>query len=408
MDICHTTGSPSITPTQAQGTQSTYAGNSTQQAERSETLLDTVAFLSSTTLVDSSANAGAQRISNSNGAPTLDGVLINFSAEDLAATLLVLQGKTQEAQLATAKEGLQISRDKMKALHEKNIKKLDEVIKKCESAASKSKLGKIFGWVAKVAAFVAAGVALAALTVVSGGAAAPLLALAIAGMVGSAMSMASSISQEFGGPPLELGSLATMASKAFLGAVGVPADKLESAAKLMGGALALGLAPGSLLIDNQLLSNVATGIAELGGANAATTAYLGMAVALATGLAVIAVSIATGGGSGINQLTDLVKNVPNALHTGAKLTQGAMTVAEGTTQILSTTDQFKADQAQVDRQKFSALLVKLQAQMEEDQEQIKKVVQEIQDGYTAVSQMIAAAGESRVQISANIGHKTMA
>ena len=407
MDISHTTGSPSITPTQAQGTQSTYASNSTQQAERSETVLDTVAFLSSATLVDSSANAGAQRISNSNGAPTLDGVLINFSAEDLAATLLVLQGKTQEAQLATAKEGLQISRDKMKALHEKNIKKLDEVIKKCESAASKSKLGKIFGWVAKVAAFVAAGVALA-LTVASGGAAAPLLALAIVGMVGSAMSMASSISQELGGPPLELGSLATMASKAFLGAVGVPADKLEAAAKLMGGALAVGLAPGSLLIDNQLLSNVATGIAELGGANAATTAYLGMAVALATGVAVIAVNIATGGGSGISKLTDLVKNVPNALHTGAKLTQGAMTVAEGTTQILSTADQFKADQAQVDRQKFSALLVKLQAQMEEDQEQIKKVVQEIQDGYTAVSQMIAAAGESRAQISANIGHKTMA
>ena len=407
MDISHTTGSPSITPTQAQGTQSTYASNSTQQAERSETVLDTVAFLNSATLVDSSANAGAQRISNSNGAPTLDGVLINFSAEDLAATLLVLQGKTQEAQLATAKEGLQISRDKMKALHEKNIKKLDEVIKKCESAASKSKLGKIFGWVAKVAAFVAAGVALA-LTVASGGAAAPLLALAIVGMVGSAMSMASSISQELGGPPLELGSLATMASKAFLGAVGVPADKLEAAAKLMGGALAVGLAPGSLLIDNQLLSNVATGIAELGGANAATTAYLGMAVALATGVAVIAVNIATGGGSGISKLTDLVKNVPNALHTGAKLTQGAMTVAEGTTQILSTTHQFKADQAQVDRQKFSALLVKLQAQMEEDQEQIKKVVQEIQDGYTAVSQMIAAAGESRAQISANIGHKTMA
>ena len=407
MDISHTTGSPSITPTQAQGTQSTYASNSTQQAERSETVLDTVAFLNSATLVDSSANAGAQRISNSNGAPTLDGVLINFSAEDLAATLLVLQGKTQEAQLATAKEGLQISRDKMKALHEKNIKKLDEVIKKCESAASKSKLGKIFGWVAKVAAFVAAGVALA-LTVASGGAAAPLLALAIVGMVGSAMSMASSISQELGGPPLELGSLATMASKAFLGAVGVPADKLEAAAKLMGGALAVGLAPGSLLIDNQLLSNVATGIAELGGANAATTAYLGMAVALATGVAVIAVNIATGGGSGISKLTDLVKNVPNALHTGAKLTQGAMTVAEGTTQILSTADQFKADQAQVDRQKFSALLVKLQAQMEEDQEQIKKVVQEIQDGYTAVSQMIAAAGESRAQISANIGHKTMA
>ncbi len=407
MDISHTTGSPSITPTQAQGTQSTYASNSTQQAERSETVLDTVAFLNSATLVDSSANAGAQRISNSNGAPTLDGVLINFSAEDLAATLLVLQGKTQEAQLATAKEGLQISRDKMKALHEKNIKKLDEVIKKCESAASKSKLGKIFGWVAKVAAFVAAGVALA-LTVASGGAAAPLLALAIVGMVGSAMSMASSISQELGGPPLELGSLATMASKAFLGAVGVPADKLEAAAKLMGGALAVGLAPCSLLIDNQLLSNVATGIAELGGANAATTAYLGMAVALATGVAVIAVNIATGGGSGISKLTDLVKNVPNALHTGAKLTQGAMTVAEGTTQILSTTHQFKADQAQVDRQKFSALLVKLQAQMEEDQEQIKKVVQEIQDGYTAVSQMIAAAGESRAQISANIGHKTMA
>jgi len=66
-------------------------------------------------------------------------------------------------------------------------------------------------------------------------------------------------------------------------------------------------------------------------------------------------------------------------------------------------DEHAAASAQVDRKLFSAMLVKLQAQMEEDQEQIKKVVEEIQNGLSVVSQMIASAGESRSQIAANLG-----
>lgn len=410
MDIANTIPTTAI-PQPSSNNAETSSAVANSASQRSEVLLDTMDLLANAQIGGSSisdSGGGSSTISNANGAPRLDGVQINFSAEDLAATLLVLQGKTQEAQLRTAKEGLQISRDKMKIQHEKAIKKLDECIKKCASAASKSKLGKIFGWVAKVASFVAAAVSLAALTAITGGAAAPLMVLAIAAMVGSAISMASSISQELGGPPLELSSLTTMACKAFLGAVGVPADKLESAAKLMGGALALGLAPGSLLVDNQLLSNVATGIAELGGANQTTCAILSISIGLTVGLATAVVGFVAGGGAGVQKTTDVLKTIADATKAASAITEGAFTAASGAMQIGSSFDQHRADMAQVDRQKFSALLVKLQAQMQEDQEQIKKVVQEMQDGYSAVSQMIASAGESRAQISVNLGQRAMA
>ena len=66
-------------------------------------------------------------------------------------------------------------------------------------------------------------------------------------------------------------------------------------------------------------------------------------------------------------------------------------------------DEHAAASAQVDRKLFAVLMVKLQAQMQEDQDQLKKLVQEIQEGVGQVSQMIAAAGESRSQIAANLG-----
>lgn len=41
--------------------------------------------------------------------------------------------------------------------------------------------------------------------------------------------------------------------------------------------------------------------------------------------------------------------------------------------------------------------------MEEDREEIKKVMQQMQDGIQIVNQMIAGAAQSRSQLSANLG-----
>lgn len=354
-------------------------------------------------------------VTNSNGAPKLQEMNINFSAEDLTATLVMLQSKTQDAQMRTASEGIKLNKDKLKTQHEQNMKKITEWADKVEKAAKKSLVSKIFGWVTKVATVVASAIATVALTCATGltaGAAAPLLALAILGLVGSTMSLASAISQECGGPPLELSALSTMACKAFLGAVGVPKDKLDAAAQLMGGALAMGLVPGSLVLDPAIMGNLTSGIALLGGASQATAAIIGASFTAAAGIAVAVASGFANVGKGVG---DAAKSVMETVNVGAKVAQAvaqgtaaSATIVSGSLDIAASVDQRQADMAQVDRQKLSAMMVKLQAQMQEESEAIKKLVQQLQDSYSVATQMFAAANENRLQISHNIGQRSMA
>ncbi|WYX11409.1 hypothetical protein WJ978_11220 [Achromobacter xylosoxidans] len=52
------------------------------------------------------------------------------------------------------------------------------------------------------------------------------------------------------------------------------------------------------------------------------------------------------------------------------------------------------------------MMVKLQQQMDEGREEIKKVMQQIEDGIQAVSQMINGTADSMAQITANIGKRS--
>ena len=399
--------------------------------------LDSAALLGTQARSGAAASSGTALITNSNGAPAIGGITINFSAEDLTAALAVLQGKTQDAQLRTAQEGLGVTRQKMEENHKKSLEKIETWIKKCESAAAKSKLGGIFGWIAKIAAFVASAIATVALAVATpftAGATAPLLALAVIGLVGSTMSLASAISQASGGPALEIGTLMTKACSAFLKAVGVPEEKLEAASRIMAGAI--GGITGAVLADPQLLGGMVSSVAQLSitdqnkaaivGAIFSTLACIALTVATTVATAgagagkaaadiakalpqaatTVATTVAKTGAESSKLLTDVLKALPQmakiAQHTASATSAVASTV-QGGLNVGVAIDEHAAASAQVDRKLFSAMLVKLQAQMEEDQEQIKKVVEEIQNGLSVVSQMIAAAGESRSQIAANIG-----
>lgn len=58
-----------------------------------------------------------------------------------------------------------------------------------------------------------------------------------------------------------------------------------------------------------------------------------------------------------------------------------------------------------DKKDLEAAMVKLQKQMEEGREEIKKVLAQIEDGMQAVTQMINGAAESMSQITANLGKR---
>lgn len=366
-------------------------------------------------------------ISNANGSPAIAHVEANFSPEDMAAILMSLHEKTQQGQLRTASEGLGVGRLKIQSTHKKAMEKLELSIKKGASAESKSKCSKIFGWIGKIAAVVGTAITTIGLIVAtpfSAGATAPLLALSIIGLVGATISLASAISKEAGGPPLELSSLMNKACMPLLKLVGVPQDKLESASRIMAGSL--GIITGAIVIDSQFSGDFAAGIIKLSTNSENAAMYTGMAVTMLTGLATtIAKGLASGGSGAVADVTEVTENIGKIseiaekienVSTLAKNFQQMGDIAKYSTEAISAAgqiatggmgikvalDEHAAATAQVDRQKFSMLIVKLQSQMQEDQDEIKHVTQQMQDGYNAVSQMILGANQSRMQIAANL------
>ena len=349
-------------------------------------------------------------VSNANGAPSISGVQINFSPEDLAAALVVLQGKTQEAQLTTAKEGLSTNKKKLEEKNAQAMEKINKWIDDCQKAAAKEKTAGIFGWITKIAGFIAAAIAVvvaAVATVASAGAASPLLALAVIGLVGATISLASQISQAAGGPALELSTLLSKLCTGMLQAMGVPKEKAEQAGKMMSGLM--GLMSGAVLVDPAFAGQAFGGFAELVGADATQAAIVsGVFTAVAT-IAIAVVMIAASGGTNV---ASAVEGISKTILTGARIAQaaagitaGAGSVAQGAVNVGKAYDERSAATAQADKKLIDAMIMKLQKSMEDDREDVKKVIQEMMDGLNIVSQMIAGASNSRLQIASNLTGK---
>ena len=361
-------------------------------------------FVRMASLLDTPDPNPLPSLPGTSSAPVIDGVSINFSPEDMIAALQVLQGKTQDSQIKVAQQGLQTAKVKMDDQNERAMNKIQEWIKASQDAAAKQKVSGVTDWFAKIGAFlgaVFAVVAAAAATIATGGAAAPLLAVAVLGVVGAGMSLASAISQELGGPPLDLNSLMMKACSAILTAVGVPADKVEAASKVMAGALAV-LVPALLVTDPSLIGNLVGGIAVLGGADPMQAAIATAVITALATFAVMAVSIIASGGAAA---TTAIDGTVKTLMTFGKVAQAVVGVVSGTAavvgggyKIAAAFDEHKAAAAQAAKKAFDAIIAKLSKQMEDDREDLKKILQQMMDGVTIVSQMISAAADSRSQI----------
>jgi hypothetical protein len=328
----------------------------------------------------SSAQGKSNGITNANGAPQIDGVSLTFSAEDMAAALLALQSKTQEAQIATAKQGLVSNKQKLEDQNAQAMAKLQEWIKNCKDAEAKQKCGGILGWFKKAFTAIAsvfAVVAAAVVTGISGGAAAPLLALAALSMASTMFSLASDIARAAGadGVADALGGISSGLDLA--GCVGQFVGKL---------AKAFGASDKDVAIVTATFTVVAT-------------------------IAIMAGTIAASGGAAAGQLSNIGKMVSIGARIGQAATgvaSGATSIAEGAVTIEAAGYEKAATDAQADKKSIDAVIAKLTKQMEDDREDIKKVMDEMMEGMNIVSQMINAAGQSRAQLSANLSSRTMA
>jgi len=364
------------------------------------------------------AGVATPGVTDGNGAPEIDGVVIAFTAEDLGDALRLLGNKTKEQQLKAAKESLETSKLKMSESHKKAITKIEEYAKKCAEAKHQAKVKSIFGWIGRALAFVGAAIAVgisAVATVASGGAATPALVLSCVALAAATISLASAVSQECGGPALEPSSLMTKAISAALKLFGVPPEKAESIGKVASGVLGIVMTSGAaLLIDPAFASNVVAGGMELGGVDPDTISTVTMIVGIATtvtvGLATAIMTFGAGSASAVsNAVGQSLSTTAQAVQKGAAVAQGVTTVATGVSGTVSAgagiaeaKTQHDADMALVDKKKIDTIIVALMKAMEEDSEEIKKILKEIEESMQAVSDIISGSAQSLSDIAANI------
>ncbi|MCR2222805.1 type III secretion system translocon subunit SctE, partial [Salmonella enterica] len=84
----------------------------------------------------------------------------------------------------------------------------------------------------------------------------------------------------------------------------------------------------------------------------------------------------------------------NIVSGAAQVAQGVASVGTGAVNIAVAKDKRDAENILASKKELDAMLVKLQQQMDESREEIKKVMQQIEDGIQAVSQMINGAADS--------------
>lgn len=377
--------------------------------------------------IQSASSGSADSITDERGAPALTAPATSFSADDMVDLLRSIRTKSQDAQLEGAKGSIETARIKAEKNNQDQLQKINEWVEKSRESEKTGLLGKIFSWIGKIAAVIAslaAVVAAAAATVASAGAATPMLMFAVAGLVGSTISLADQISRECGGPEISIGNLLKTMTSEFLVACGVPREQAEKIGKVMAGVTAL-MMPAMLLVEPSMLGTMASGICELAGADANTAMYVAMAVGIATAVTIgIVTAVASGGSSAASsaattaskvgtttvdvatKTTSMATKVTSGLiGSGAQIVGGATSVATGGINIAKAQTQKEADNLLADKKAIEAAMLKLQATMEDGREELKKVIQQIEDGMQVVSQMINGAAESMSQITANMGKR---
>ena len=336
--------------------------------------------------------------------PAIDDVWLEFDPAGLALVLRSLQQKTEQSQLNSAEKGLQISQTKLDEMHQKSLAKISEWIQNCEDAEAKRKAAGPLDWLAKIGAFVGAVVTLVvavAATGATGGAAAPLLVVAVAGIIGTGMSLASAISQSEGGLALNIGSLMARLGSELLTAFGVPADKIEAASKVFAGSLTV-LFPALLFMEPALLGDFFGGIASLGGADSMEVMIIAASfTALASLVVMGATMVLTGGAAGLDGTAKLIQTCGRIAQAFAGIVSGSASVASGGLRANAAQSQYTADTAQVEQKQFEAFLGNLSKRMESQRDEIEVLMRKIEECTRTASDILSSSHASNQQIIRN-------
>lgn len=366
------------------------------------------ALLESASLLEDSSGGGAasapaaddvEPTSNSNGAPYLPDS--SMSADDMTAYLSVLNSKIASAQAQSLQTQLQT----------KNRQQLDELdrsnaiiaknIEAAKQAAARRKTHGILGWVKKAVTIVAAVVAVAALTFISGPAAPLVAAVAIGCLLNALMSMASDISVAAGGPDLP----GSMSAALQLGMVALLTEMThdEKLANSLGTMLSglVGCISGSVLMDPGFAGQLVGGAAVLGGTGDQTAAMVMAYTTLAAAVVTAVLLFAVGGGGAAADRVDTATKVIKATRAISGITQAGVGAYD--TKVKFEIDSLQARQMrfQADNKEISALIARLQSQVDACHEELKRVIDQLSGNNQVIAGILSSAYQ---QMSRTIAH----
>ena len=364
-------------------------------------------------------------VMNRHGKPAIAPPRREFSAAEMIDLLRNLQSKTQESQIRSAKEEIERNRIEQQQTNDRQLAKIDEWIEKSKAAEKSGILGKIFGWLGTIAAVLAAAVltvAAVATTAVTAGAAGPVMCVMAGIAITSAtLMLANQISSECGGPEISISNAIMQAVKALLVGFGVDSELAERIGNTVAGASML--LTGAIVVEPSVLGKMGSAIALMSGADEQVAGQIGMGLGLAAtiviGVAMAVVTFGAGAAGAVGNaagnisaqsaktIANLARDASTIASAAASITQGVGGIATGAETIDKAKAQKEADEVLAAKKLLEALMIKLQAAMDEEREKLKEVMQAIDESMRVVSQMINAASENMSQITSNIGKRAM-
>ncbi|KKB65220.1 hypothetical protein WM40_00860 [Robbsia andropogonis] len=339
-----------------------------------------------------------------NGAPALAPSHLSGNVEDMALAMHLMQASFSNAQAGTALAEIKNNSVKLKASQAEQNAHYKKAVESGREAEAKS--GGVLGFFRKLfkATAALAGIVLSAIAVAAtAGAAAPLLAFAVAGAIGATISLASEISQAAGGPPISLSAMLTKMGTALALACGASEEDAEKIGKVAGNSMGVLLA----VIDPSILGELAGGIAALSGAS---PTVMGIITVVAT-LAAVALTMAgtnalLKGVEGGNKLVGVLAKMAG-LKYGLMVTkgvaEGAGGIVGGTQGILVARSQFEVDTARADAKAASVQTMKLQKQMDDLLEEVRRLFERVEDSYSGATRMLGRASQSYQLLARNMG-----
>lgn len=273
-----------------------------------------------------------------------------MSIEDMILAIQALKSKVMDEQAVSSKEEIKSNLAKKTNENEERIKKLEEAIEKMADAKKSGVFGKVFGWIATIAALIVA----AALIATGVGVVAGTLMIASA-VIGLGMQ----VFNEAGGQEWMAKTFGDKAATAFQWAM----MGIQIALAL--GSLGAGLASSSATIAAKLpiLAKTMGGFVQAG--------------------------------TSLNTAVTTAKVVSGVV-------QGVATVGQGASGISTGVATKKAEDARADAKEIEAAMLKLQAMLEEELKRLKKMLDEMQEGVSIAMQILATSTETKSSIIQNV------